>query len=308
MGFGTGGAEGLAAGMKTDLVGQKMRQDREEKAAEKKALQALGMTLKAPPEVMGNETALKIWLSNEHQRRQDAQTAAQQSMANQHWNQNQAFEREKFDWQRNQKADPLTQLDPDKVPVIRDPSVPGGYRKLDIGAGLTGNNPYMTPGNVDQQKEGSYATRAAIGNDLLNKYEDAGLSRAEDIKSTTENGPLGAIPGVAGSMTSPQRKGFEQAEKAFINALLRRDSGAAISADEYKRYRAEFVPALGDDEQTLRQKGEARRQAVQSLMAGASRGYRPPKGWEDREKAGLRAPKGGGSGGTTSNGLNWSLE
>jgi hypothetical protein len=51
--------------------------------------------------------------------------------------------------------------------------------------------------------------------------------------------------------------GFQQHDQAarnFINAVLRRESGAAISPEEFKNAEAQYLPVPGDDEVTINQK------------------------------------------------------
>jgi hypothetical protein len=49
-------------------------------------------------------------------------------------------------------------------------------------------------------------------------------------------------------------KKVDQAERNFINAILRRESGAAISADEFSNARMQYFPQPGDTEELLAQK------------------------------------------------------
>ena len=63
---------------------------------------------------------------------------------------------------------------------------------------------------------------------------------------------------VPGFLKSADQKQYEQAKKNFVNAVLRRESGAAISQEEFESAEAQYFPKLGDDETTLQQKLENR--------------------------------------------------
>jgi len=77
-------------------------------------------------------------------------------------------------------------------------------------------------------------------------------------------------------MKSDLIKSFEQAERSFINATLRRESGAAISEDEYKSARLEYFPQPGDNQDLITRKKEARQGVIDNFTNEAGPAYRPP--------------------------------
>lgn len=85
-------------------------------------------------------------------------------------------------------------------------------------------------------------------------------------------------------LQSPVGKRFTQAKNDFINATLRRESGAAISDGEYKRFDQIYFPQPGDDAPTLAQKKKARDVQLDSLITDAGRAYTAEFG--DTPKAG----------------------
>lgn len=72
---------------------------------------------------------------------------------------------------------------------------------------------------------------------------------------------------------SGEYKGFEQASRNFISAVLRRESGAAISDSEYENEKKKYFPMPGDDADVLAQKAAARQQAMAGLKAEAGAAY-----------------------------------
>ena len=61
-------------------------------------------------------------------------------------------------------------------------------------------------------------------------------------------------------------KQYKQAQKNFINAVLRRESGAAIGKDEFKQAREQYFAEPGDTESVLEQKRRNRQTVINSLI------------------------------------------
>mgnify|MGYP000523532195 FL=1 len=104
-----------------------------------------------------------------------------------------------------------------------------------------------------------------ILNDLDGKYSIGGVNA---LRSAT-NLPFGTM--VAGPMVnsqmSPESRQAAQAQRDFINAVLRRESGAVISPEEFKNAAQQYFPQPGDDEQTKRNKAANRRVAIEGMKA-----------------------------------------
>ena len=74
------------------------------------------------------------------------------------------------------------------------------------------------------------------------------------------------IPFLPNFARSEDRKLFEQAEVNFITAQLRKESGAAISPEEFKDAKRVYIPLTSDDESILAQKALARQIAIQGMI------------------------------------------
>lgn len=72
-----------------------------------------------------------------------------------------------------------------------------------------------------------------------------------------------------GAFQSENFKKQDQAERNFVNALLRRESGAAISPDEFKSAAIQYFPRAGDTPEVLDQKKQNRVLAFNGLKANA---------------------------------------
>jgi hypothetical protein len=96
----------------------------------------------------------------------------------------------------------------------------------------------------------------------------------EQGMSATQAG-LSKIPGVGNYLVSNERQKFEQAKRDFINAQLRRESGAAISPTEFESADKQYFPVPGDKPDVIKQKEANRRAAIEALGREGGPSYRP---------------------------------
>lgn len=109
--------------------------------------------------------------------------------------------------------------------------------------------------NQDQNNAGTFALRIEQSEDIL--------SQGKDIH----------IPFLPQFAKSQDRRQFEQAEANFITAVLRRESGAAISAEEFEDARKVYIPVATDDEDTLQRKTQARATVLQGMKNASVGAY-----------------------------------
>lgn len=69
---------------------------------------------------------------------------------------------------------------------------------------------------------------------------------------------------------------YMQAARNFINAVLRRESGAVISPSEFSEARQQYLPQPGDTPEALAQKAENRRYVFATMKRAAGRAYEAP--------------------------------
>ena len=89
--------------------------------------------------------------------------------------------------------------------------------------------------------------------------------RMEDSEGSLLGGKGKFIPGVPDFAKSSDRRLFEQAEQNFITAQLRKESGAAISDDEFAKARDVYIPLATDSQKTLDAKTRARTVVTQNM-------------------------------------------
>lgn len=85
----------------------------------------------------------------------------------------------------------------------------------------------------------------------------------------------GSIVGqnIPGLFKSSDRKQYEQAQRNFINSVLRRESGASIAPDEFDSAKQQYFPQAGDSTAVILQKSANRQTTINGLYreAGAER-------------------------------------
>ncbi len=102
-----------------------------------------------------------------------------------------------------------------------------------------------------ESKAKQYGANAQLANDALNNSQYS-LGNVE-------------IP-LPNMFKSGDRQMFEQSARQFINAILRRESGATITDTEFLNKQKELIPQAGDSAQVLAQKKVARDLAVKNTI------------------------------------------
>lgn len=125
---------------------------------------------------------------------------------------------------------------------------------------LTRNDPSKIKQN--QWAAGGFAKRAELAETELKPFEGIGAEYGHGIRSMLPD-----------FMQSEEGRLFEQAQRNFVSAVLRKESGAAISPQEYEQEAKKYFPQVGDSEIVIEQKRRAREQAVENLKAEAGAAY-----------------------------------
>ena len=134
----------------------------------------------------------------------------------------------------------------------------------------------------------TYGLRMVQADQILKPLEDAGLKDTGKIRAGV-TGTLSAFPLIGESLgrgsdnvfnvlpsilggLSPEQQKVIQARTNFITALLRKESGAAIGANEYTTAEKNYFPAPGDPPDVVRQKQAAREAAIKGMKISAGPG------------------------------------
>lgn len=114
-----------------------------------------------------------------------------------------------------------------------------------------------------QYVAGGFANRIAQSEDTFQKLLDKGYDPTTATAAVQRSGLFPEI------MKSEDAKKQSQAERNFVNAVLRRESGAAISPSEFASAETQYFPRVGDTQELLKQKAENRRGVLAALKTEA---------------------------------------
>jgi len=146
-------------------------------------------------------------------------------------------------------------------PVFFQPTRMGGQPSI-----IEGVRPAPKGMNEGQAKAAGFADRIFEANPV---FEQGAIPFESAMASQL---PLG----MGNYALTPQEQSFLQAERNFINAVLRRESGAVISDEEFKNARQQYIPQPGDSAQVISQKKRNRETVLNSLARDAGPSYKLP--------------------------------
>lgn len=170
----------------------------------------------------------------------------------------------------------------------------GRATPIDTGAPSTPGNPYAPNGKFTevQGKAATFSDRMAASHGIISGLE--GINKgAGAIGGVLANSPVPVVGGdsaLFNSMSSDDRQKVMQAQRDFVNAILRRESGAAISQGEFENAKRQYFPQPGDSDAVIQQKRQNRQLAIEGNMRESGPAYRPPAGWTGQGTAPTPAP------------------
>jgi hypothetical protein len=130
-----------------------------------------------------------------------------------------------------------------------------------------------------QGKAVLYGTRAEeahkILNDLNGKYNPMALNAQNSVEGMPAILGGGVVSAVGNKMLSPENQKAMQAQRDFVTAVLRQESGATISPSEFDNARKQYFPQPGDSEQVISQKKANRETAINGFSTMSSGAFKP---------------------------------
>ena len=151
------------------------------------------------------------------------------------------------------------------------PTTPGGLAQPVMGPGgpLRGAGGTPTEG---QSNAAGFAQRMELAEGIINRLPPG-------VQPGVGTRVAEAVPLIGGALArsgqSPATQQYDQAAQDWIRAKLRKESGAAIGADEMKQEYATYFPMVGDTPEKIAQKAEARRVVTLGMGKSAGRAYQP---------------------------------
>lgn len=135
-------------------------------------------------------------------------------------------------------------------------------------------NPIVTTGSAKPLKEAEgrntgFFVRMRDSNQTLNELEAEGTSLSAKLKRN--------IPIAGNYLQSAEYQRYDQAKRDFINAVLRRESGAVIADSEFANAEVQYFPQPGDRPEVVEQKRKNRENAILGVEIGAGPGAADPR-------------------------------
>ena len=112
-----------------------------------------------------------------------------------------------------------------------------------------------------QAKAALFGTRMQEANSIFDTLEKQGTT----VSVPGSRAPLG-IGAVINALSSSDQQQLDQAKRDFINAVLRRESGAVISDSEFANAEKQYFPQIGDSSAVVAQKKRNREVAQRGVM------------------------------------------
>lgn len=143
-------------------------------------------------------------------------------------------------------------------------------------AGATFARPKSKSENLTeaQGKATNFSIRAKQAHEVINNIGEDGKVQPGLIKRGAEAIPfVGEALGTALNITqSDAQQQVEQAQRNFVNAVLRQESGAAINKDEFDNAKKQYFPQPGDSAAVIEQKRLNREAAIKGFDIAAGPG------------------------------------
>jgi hypothetical protein len=166
--------------------------------------------------------------------------------------------------------DPQWDLQQTDAGLVRINKGTGEAEPVLLGGKVVGGT--SKPPTEFQVKSAGYGARAAEADRIIGELEQSGdYSRL----GATMAGGNGIVNTLMTPVLSASTQKAIQAQRNFVNAILRQESGAAISASEFDNASRQYFQQPGDSPEVTAQKAGNRQMLVQGLMSNAGRAGTP---------------------------------
>jgi len=118
------------------------------------------------------------------------------------------------------------------------------------------------PLNDTQAKALQFGSRMQVAGEILDKLAEDGVNTS--VPGSRAGFGVGAV---ISALQPEQRQQLDQAKRDFINAVLRRESGAAISPSEFDSAEKQYFPQPGEGPNQRAQKKANRELATRGILA-----------------------------------------
>lgn len=128
--------------------------------------------------------------------------------------------------------------------------------------------------NEAQAKDNGYGSRMMEADAIIKSLQGKYSPTAVNARIAAQNSVVPGAGIVANLIQSEEGQQVEQAQRDFINAILRRESGAAIAQGEFDNARQQYFPQPNDKAGTLEQKARNRKIAIEGVFGSVPKDRR----------------------------------
>lgn len=161
---------------------------------------------------------------------------------------------------------PFEVTGPDGTPMLVQQDRQGSIQPV---AGFGPKSGASKPLNDTQAKALLFGTRMNAADKLLGGLAAQGTTTS--VPGTNVGYGVGAV---VSALAGDKQQQLNQAKRDFLNAVLRRESGAAIGASEFDSGDKQYFPQPGDGPGVIVQKAQNRQLAIQGILAEVPEGQR----------------------------------
>jgi hypothetical protein len=123
----------------------------------------------------------------------------------------------------------------------------------------------------------------------------AGLGARGALRNIAAGVPVVGNMAIGATEGGAEYQKYDQAKRDFVNAVLRKESGAAISQSEFVNAEKQYFPQPGDTPEVIAQKAKNRATAIDTIANAGAPSFR--KDFAEKRRAGQEsAPQGNASG------------
>jgi len=113
-----------------------------------------------------------------------------------------------------------------------------------------------------QSKALLFGARMESANQIMEGLAASGTDKAR-VGANTGFG----VGSVINASSGDDQQSLNQAQRDFVNAVLRRESGASISPAEFESAQKQYFPQLNEGQVVIKQKANARAIAIRGMQA-----------------------------------------
>jgi hypothetical protein len=142
----------------------------------------------------------------------------------------------------------------------------------------------------EQANAATFATRMAEADKIISDPAifGAGMGASGALRDIASSVPVVGNMAIGATQGGAAYQKFDQAKRDFVNAVLRKESGAAISSSEFANAEKQYFPRPGDTPEVIAQKAKNRATAIDTIANAGGASFR--KEFAEKRKGAQSAP------------------